>query len=80
MGKTPLAAPEPSSIVVPASLSRGASNSPPCLVLRVVFCDRGAGVEFGSFNILADEDVRAGLKVYSKHPTFPQVSSGRQGY
>lgn len=43
-----------------------------CLVCRAWSC-RGAGVEFGSFNILTDEDVRAGLKVYSKLSTFPQV-------
>lgn len=42
------------------------------LVCRACSC-RGAGVEFGSFNILTDEDVRAGLKVYSKLSTFPQV-------
>ncbi|KAI8855131.1 thioredoxin-like protein [Chytridium lagenaria] len=29
--------------------------------------------EFGSFNILADEAVRAGLKEFSNWPTFPQV-------
>ncbi|KAJ3417310.1 Glutaredoxin 3 [Chytridiales sp. JEL 0842] len=30
-------------------------------------------VKYGSFNILADEAVRAGLKEYSNWPTFPQV-------
>ncbi|KAI8099204.1 thioredoxin-like protein [Halteromyces radiatus] len=30
-------------------------------------------VKYSSFNILADEDVRQGLKVYSDWPTFPQV-------
>ena len=38
-----------------------------------VLCHRGAGVDFGSFDILADEEVRAGLKIYSKWSTFPQV-------
>lgn len=37
---------------------------------------RGAGVDFGSFDILSDEQVRAGLKVYSNWPTFPQVHAG----
>ncbi|KAJ3051226.1 Glutaredoxin 3 [Rhizophlyctis rosea] len=31
------------------------------------------GVKYGSFNILADEDVRSGLKKFSNWPTFPQV-------
>ncbi|CAO3594532.1 unnamed protein product [Absidia cylindrospora] len=30
-------------------------------------------VKYSSFNILADEDVRQGLKTYSDWPTFPQV-------
>jgi len=31
------------------------------------------GVPFGSFNILADQDLREGLKQYSNWPTFPQL-------
>ena len=31
------------------------------------------GVPFGSFNILADQDIREGLKEYSSWPTFPQL-------
>ncbi|KNC96121.1 Grx4 family monothiol glutaredoxin [Spizellomyces punctatus DAOM BR117] len=31
------------------------------------------GVKYGSFNILADEEVRQGLKEYSNWPTFPQI-------
>ncbi|CAG8759977.1 31578_t:CDS:2, partial [Racocetra persica] len=30
-------------------------------------------VKFGSFDILTDEEVRQGLKEYSKWPTYPQV-------
>ena len=30
-------------------------------------------IPFGSFDILMDEDVRAGLKIHSDWPTFPQV-------
>ena len=37
---------------------------------------RGAGEQFGSFDILSDEDVRQGLKTYSNWPTFPQVCLG----
>ena len=29
--------------------------------------------DFSSFNILEDEDVRQGIKDYSKWPTFPQL-------
>jgi glutaredoxin-related protein len=31
------------------------------------------GVSFGSFDILSDEAVRQGLKVFSNWPTFPQL-------
>ena len=31
------------------------------------------GVQFGSFDILSDEEVRQGLKEYSAWPTFPQL-------
>jgi Grx4 family monothiol glutaredoxin len=30
-------------------------------------------IPFASFDILTDEDVRAGLKVYSEWPTYPQL-------
>ena len=31
------------------------------------------GVQFGSFDILADEEVRQGLKTFSNWPTYPQL-------
>ncbi|MEA2699519.1 MAG: monothiol glutaredoxin [Myxococcales bacterium] len=31
------------------------------------------GVPFGSFNILADQELREGLKEYSHWPTYPQL-------
>jgi monothiol glutaredoxin len=31
------------------------------------------GVNFGTFNILADQDMREGLKEFSSWPTFPQL-------
>jgi monothiol glutaredoxin len=31
------------------------------------------GVPFGSFNILADAELREGLKQYSNWPTYPQL-------
>lgn len=30
-------------------------------------------IQFASFDILSDEEVRAGLKVFSDWPTYPQV-------
>ncbi|XP_037129952.1 glutaredoxin 3 [Syngnathus acus] len=33
----------------------------------------GAGVDYNTFNILDDEEVRQGLKTYSNWPTFPQL-------
>ena len=35
--------------------------------------DLVAGVEFGSFDILSDEEVRQGLKTFSNWPTYPQL-------
>ena len=32
------------------------------------------GVEFDTFDIFSDEDVRQGLKSYSNWPTYPQVN------
>jgi monothiol glutaredoxin len=34
------------------------------------------GTAFETFNILADPEVRAGLKEYSQWPTFPQLYVG----
>jgi monothiol glutaredoxin len=31
------------------------------------------GAPFGSYNILADQELREGLKEYSSWPTFPQL-------
>lgn len=31
------------------------------------------GVKFKSYNVLADEDIRSGIKEYSNWPTIPQV-------
>lgn len=36
-------------------------------------CVRSADNSLGFFNILADDDVRQGLKEYSEWPTFPQL-------
>lgn len=33
----------------------------------------GAGVDYDTFDILQDEEVRQGLKTYSNWPTYPQL-------
>lgn len=40
---------------------------------QVVGVLKEIGVEFDAHNILADPEVRAGLKEYSNWPTFPQL-------
>lgn len=53
---------------------KGHPEEPKCGFSRkVVEALNDAGVKFGSFNILADEDVRQGLKEYSNWPTYPQL-------
>eukprot|EP00983_Pelagomonas_calceolata_P112137 1159854-Pelagomonas_calceolata.AAC.7 len=46
-----------------------------CLPLQPVVVDalNSIGVPFGSFDILSDQAVREGMKVYSNWPTFPQL-------
>ena len=39
----------------------------------VVSILKQTGVSFDSFNILADQELREGLKVYSSWPTYPQL-------
>lgn len=40
-----------------------------CVILVFV----GAGVDYGSRNVLADPDLRSGIKEFSSWPTVPQV-------
>ena len=53
---------------------KGTPSSPQCGFSRqLVALLRERGVRYGFFNILADEDVRQGLKVFADWPTFPQL-------
>uniref|UniRef100_A0A3B5YW41 Glutaredoxin domain-containing protein n=1 Tax=Triticum aestivum TaxID=4565 RepID=A0A3B5YW41_WHEAT len=53
---------------------KGNPDNPRCgFSSEVVNALRGAGISFGSFDILSDEEVRQGLKTYSNWPTFPQL-------
>ncbi|EMC93705.1 hypothetical protein BAUCODRAFT_251191 [Baudoinia panamericana UAMH 10762] len=53
---------------------KGTPSAPQCGFSRqTVSLLRDKGVRYGFFNILADDEVRQGLKEYSDWPTFPQV-------
>ena len=56
---------------------KGTPSAPQCGFSRqLVALLREQGVRYGFFNILADEDVRQGLKVWADWPTFPQLWVG----
>jgi len=53
---------------------KGNPSMPQCgFSAAVVGVLKEVGVPFGTFNILSDQDVREGLKLYSNWPTFPQL-------
>ncbi|KAL3522262.1 hypothetical protein ACH5RR_015096 [Cinchona calisaya] len=53
---------------------KGTPDAPRCgFSSKVVNALKEEGVEFGSFDILTDEEVRQGLKAFSNWPTFPQL-------
>lgn len=53
---------------------KGTPDAPRCgFSSKVVNALREEGVNFGSFDILGDEEVRQGLKTFSNWPTFPQL-------
>jgi monothiol glutaredoxin len=53
---------------------KGSPSMPQCgFSAAVVGVLKEEGVQFGSFNILADNELREGLKAYSNWPTFPQL-------
>lgn len=53
---------------------KGTPSAPQCGFSRqTVNLLRGRSIRYGFFNILADDDVRQGLKEYAEWPTFPQL-------
>ena len=53
---------------------KGTPSAPQCGFSRqTVSLLREKGVRYGFFNILADDEVRQGLKEFADWPTFPQV-------
>ena len=56
---------------------KGTPSAPQCGFSRqLVSLLRENGVRYGFFNILADDEVRQGLKKFSDWPTFPQLYLG----
>ena len=56
---------------------KGSKQFPACgFSNAVVQILKKEGVQFETFNILADPDVRLGLKEYSNWPTYPQLYVG----
>jgi monothiol glutaredoxin len=56
---------------------KGSKQFPACgFSNAVVQILKKEGVSFETFNILADPEVRQGLKEYSNWPTFPQLYVG----
>lgn len=53
---------------------KGSPSMPQCgFSATVVQLLKRAGAEFGSYNILADAELREGLKQHSNWPTYPQL-------
>lgn len=53
---------------------KGTPDAPQCgFSQRVVQVVRALGVPFESVNVLADPEVRDGIKVFSSWPTIPQL-------
>ncbi|KAJ5618654.1 thioredoxin [Penicillium herquei] len=53
---------------------KGTPQSPACrFSRRLVASLNERNIEYGSFNILSDSDVREGLKEFGDWPTFPQL-------
>lgn len=53
---------------------KGTPDAPQCgFSMRVVELLKSLGVDFGSFDILTDDDIRQGIKEYAQWPTLPQL-------
>ncbi|EYC06081.1 hypothetical protein Y032_0078g1183 [Ancylostoma ceylanicum] len=53
---------------------KGDRHQPQCGFSRqIIELLNGAGADYGTFDILKDEEVRQGLKTYSNWPTYPQL-------
>jgi len=53
---------------------KGSPSFPQCgFSARAVAILRELGAEFGSFNVLEDDEIREGIKQYGNWPTIPQL-------
>lgn len=53
---------------------KGSSDEPRCgFSKKMVVLLKEEGINFASFDILQDEEVRQGLKTFSNWPTYPQL-------
>ncbi len=53
---------------------KGSPDFPQCgFSAKTVEVLNACSAEFGHFNVLADPEIREGLKEYSNWPTFPQL-------
>ena len=54
---------------------KGSMDAPKCKFTRklVEVMSKYTDIAYGTFDILGDNEVREGLKLYSKWPTYPQV-------
>jgi len=53
---------------------KGSPNEPKCgFSSKVVNALNETGEEYDTFDILKDDEIRQGMKVYSDWPTFPQL-------
>lgn len=53
---------------------KGDRNAPRCGFSRqLIQIINDTGLQYETFDILTDEEVRQGLKTYSDWPTYPQV-------
>lgn len=53
---------------------KGTPDAPMCgFSAQAVKLLGAVGAKYSSFDVLADEDVRQGVKAYSNWPTFPQL-------
>jgi monothiol glutaredoxin len=60
---------------------KGSPQMPQCgFSAAVVGVLKELGAKYGSYNILADNELREGLKEYSSWPTYPQLYVERQAH
>ena len=56
---------------------KGTPDFPQCgFSMKAAAIVRGLEVEFGTFDVLSDSEIRQGIKEYSSWPTIPQLYVG----